>query len=307
MNFGNRVGLTALLALAICPMEAAAQYNPDRDGQYGYVFAPGTSAKDKNIAAYFSGVIEFDPERCPGVTAAAFFSAAVDDFAERISTIGKAKIETDRLRHVGASSSARTVEQMIQVHRDSYGSGRSTSLMWGFSCDSAAKAELIRSGRGQDHRSTLNLNPMRSSMNSAAPDAPKVPSSSEQAAALKKAERYDALVAAERKRFGPGKDREIRQLVDLRERIANKKPRICRSNAFKEVINFEHLRGVLLVTREGADKIYGDMKRSSATSCPQSSPANLGPLNCSGEGKYLTCTVTKECRSVEYPCPSNRQ
>lgn len=134
------------------------------------------------------------------------------------------------------------------------------------------------------------------------------PAAAQQAAALEAAARRDALVAAERKRYGAGRDKEIGQLVDLRARIASKKPRMCKSNPTRDEIRFDDLSSTLVtrMTRERAEQLYAQMKNS-ATACGQSGPAKMGPLVCDRPSGVSTCTATRECAAMEYPCPSNAQ
>ncbi|MBD9478380.1 hypothetical protein [Pseudoxanthomonas sp. PXM02] len=297
-------------------MAAAQGYDPNRHGQYGYIFIPGASASDSKVAGFFSGILEYDPRECPGVTSAAFFSTAVDAFAERLKgQKATFTLDNNRLRHVHFNSGSSALSDEFQAHNKEIGPGRTSNQMWGMDCSHRAIVDLVRSGGGGDPRSTLQVNSLRSGgapgAASRQPPSRSAGADTQQQAdfqnALSAAERKDAAVAAERKRFGSGRDKEIRQLVDLRERIATRRPRMCRSNATKNVINFNYLPGVMLMTRERAETIYADMKRKSATSCQQSSPAKLGPLNCDAVKGFSSCTVTMECAPVQYPCPAGAQ
>lgn len=189
--------------LALLPMSAHVHaYDPNRDGQYGYIYIPGRSPSDAKVTAYFSGVLEYEPKNCPGITAAAFFSKAVDLFARRISAANaKFVLEDDRLKHMRVSSSDSDLREMLDAHNRSLQPNKGSNQMWGVDCSHSSMLELARSGQGTDPRSTLALNSPAPTSGSA---------STSQALEIER----------ETQRLGTHRQAEARRLVEMREAAA---------------------------------------------------------------------------------------
>lgn len=115
----------------------------------------------------------------------------------------------------------------------------------------------------------------------------------------------DARIEIEKRRFGAGREREIRELIDLREQVEKSQPKMCKTNSTKDTIDFDSLQGAgLLLTRERAEQIYAGMRAKASANC------KLGPLTCDkgpGGAGWTSCTAIEECSAVEYPCPKNAQ